>query len=764
MDDTGQPTSVGAGFSGLWAVEFPASRGAASAVDFVAGEPLSGTFSFAADTSSIRLVLEVAGDGIVEGDETFTVALSGLDLSGLDAVDSGAFSLGDDRATGTITEPPPQAAPAQARELRLGIADAEVTEPDAGDSVTIGFTVSLVDDTGQSASVSAGFGGDWAVSFPTTGSPASSSDFATGQALSGTFTVAADTSSVDIDLTVAGDEIVEGDEAFTVTISNLDLSGLDTADSDAFTLVDATATGTITEPPPPPQTAPAQAGELRLGIADSEVTEPDTGESATIGFTVSLVDETGQPASVPAAFQGSWVVEFPTEGSPASADDFATGQALSGTFSFGADTSTIEIELTVVGDEIVEADETFTVTLSDLDLSGLDTADSEVFELVDATAAGKILAPPPPRALKLSIADADVTEPDPGESATIAFTVSLVDETGQAASVSAGFSGDWTVEFPTEGSPASSADFATGQAFSGTFTVAADTSSVDIGLTVVGDEITGEGDETFTVTLSALDLSGLDTADSDAFSLVAAAATGTITEPAPPPRALRLSIADAEIKEPAAGESEEIRFAVSLVDETGQPASVPAGFSGNWAVSFPTEGSPASAADFVADEDLSGTFTVAADASSTEIVLEVAGDEIVEGEETFTVALSNLDLSALGAEDSGVFTFSNQAGTGTITDPAPTLPRTLKLSIADAEITEPDAGESAQITFAVSLVDETGQPASVPAGFSGAWAVEFPTTGSPASSADFATDQALVGDVHICGGCFECRDRVDGGG
>ena len=704
----------------------------------------------------------MAGDETVEADETFTVTLSGLDLSALDTADSEVFELVDATAAGKILAPPPP------RALRLSIVDAEVAEPAAGESVTIGFTVALVDELGQPASVPAGFSGAWAVEFPTTGSPASAADFATDQALSGTFTFAAETSSVEIELMVVGDGIAgEGDETFTVVLSSLDLSGLDAADSGVFSLADATAAGTITEPPPPP---PA----LELSIADAEVTEPEAGKTAEITFVVSLVDETGQAAPVRAGFSGDWVVGFPTTAAAASADAFAADQALSGTFTVEAGASGIDITLEVAGDEIVEGDETFTVTLSNLDLSALDKADRDVFSLADATATGTIKAPPPPRALRLSIADAAVTEPAAGRTAQIAFTVSLVDELGQAASVPAGFSGSWAVEFPptftatatptsttttttsttptttTSGSPASADDFAAGQALSGTFTVAADTSTVEIVLEVAGDEIGGEGAETFTVTLSKLDLSALDPEDSAVLALADATATGTITEP-PPPRALKLSIADAEVTEPEVGDDPaQITFLVSLVDETGQPASIGAEFSGDWWVVFPETGgvAPASVEDFARGQARSGAFTFEAGASSIEISLAVIGDEIAgEGDERFIVVLANLDVTNLDPADQAAFELADDRATGTITEPPP--PRALRLRIADAEVAEPAAGDDpAEIRFSVSLVDELGQPASVPAGFSADWLVEFPPAFTATATPTTGTTTTTTASPH----------------
>lgn len=125
-----------------------------------------------------------------------------------------------------------------------------------------------------------------------------------------------------------------------------------------------------------------------LSIADASLTEGNSG-TRTLSFAVSLANATGAPVSV----------DFAT--APGSATAPADFIAASGTLNFAGATTTQVIEVAIVGDTVVEPDESFTVALTNA--SGA--------LIADASATGTIRnddEPPPP---VLSIADATVQEP-----------------------------------------------------------------------------------------------------------------------------------------------------------------------------------------------------------------------------------------------------------------------------------------------------------------------------------------------------------------
>ncbi|HEX8443383.1 MAG TPA: Calx-beta domain-containing protein [Allosphingosinicella sp.] len=119
----------------------------------------------------------------------------------------------------------------------FSIADASAAEGDSG-TTPITFTVTRGSSSNVAASVS------YAVTLPGGNGGASANDVS--GTLTGTLNFAANEFSKTITLSVTGDTLVEGDETFTVTLSN------PTAQA---TISDGSATGTITDndaPPAPP--------------------------------------------------------------------------------------------------------------------------------------------------------------------------------------------------------------------------------------------------------------------------------------------------------------------------------------------------------------------------------------------------------------------------------------------------------------------------------------------------------------------------------
>ncbi len=158
--------------------------------------------------------------------------------------------------------------------------------------------------------------------------------------------------------------------------------------------------------------------------------------------------------------------------------------------------------------------------------------------------------------------------------------------------------------------------------------------------------------------------------------------TGTITDDDPPPA---VSIGDVSIAEGDSGTSQ-ATFTVSLSAPSGKPISV------DYATADGTATAPA---DYAA---AAGTLTFVPGDTSEHVKVDVAGDTLFEGDEAFTIDLSN---------PSNV-TVSDGSATGAIgdDDPAPVL------SIDDVSVTEGNAGTT-PATFTVSLVGPTALPATV---------------------------------------------------
>jgi hypothetical protein len=203
----------------------------------------------------------------------------------------------------------------------LSINDVTVTEGNAG-TATAAFTVTL----------SAAAAGTVTVANATAnGSASAGSDYT---ATSGTLTFAAGETTKTVSVTIAGDTTVEPNETFVVNLS---------APSGA-TLADATGQGTITNDDVAPPVVPT------LSIADVAVTEGNAATTAT--FTVTLS----------AAASGAVTANYATADGTATAGSDYT--ATNGTLSFAAGETTKTITVAIVGDTVVEPDETFTVDLS----------------------------------------------------------------------------------------------------------------------------------------------------------------------------------------------------------------------------------------------------------------------------------------------------------------------------------------------------------------------------------------------------------------
>ena len=300
--------------TGTVTVGYATANGTATAgSDYTAA---SGTLTFAPGVTSQKITVAVAGDTVVEPDETVTVTLS---------TPSGA-NLGAAVATGTITND--DIAPVLPT---VSVANATVAEGNSG-TTTLPFTVTL--SKASTSAVTVGYA-------TANGTATAGSDYT---AASGTLTFAPGVTSQKINVGVTGDAAVESDETFTVTL---------TAPSGA-TLATAAATGTITND----DVAPALP---TVSVASATVAEGNSG-SSTLGFTVSL-----SKASTSAVTVG-----YATANGTATAG--ADYTAAAGTLTFAPGVVSQTVNVAVAGDTVAEPDETLSVTLSNAAGATLATA------------------------------------------------------------------------------------------------------------------------------------------------------------------------------------------------------------------------------------------------------------------------------------------------------------------------------------------------------------------------------------------------------
>ena len=503
---------------------------------------VSGSLTFNPGDVSADVAVPVIGDTVAEPDETFTVTLS----NALNA------SIAVGTATGTITN--------DDTEPGLSIAGGSLVEGDAGQSA-LTFTVSLSASSGQTVTVNYASADQ---------SASAGSDYT---AAGGSLTFDPGELSKDIAVQVSGDTLSEPDETFTVTLSN----------PVNASLVTATATGTIANDDAAPT----------LSIAGGNLIEGDSGPSP-LTFTVSLSAVSGQTVTVDYAS---------ADGTAVAGSDYI---GVSGSLTFNPGDTSRDVVVQVTGDTLSEADETFTVVLSNVQNASVAVG----------TATGTITNDD--AAPTLSIADDSVTEGDTGQS-PLTFAVSLSAASGQTVTV------DYT---SADGSALAGSDYT---AASGSLTFDPGDLTENVVVSASGDTLF-ELDETFTITLS----------NAVNASLADDTATGTIGNDDAQPS---LSIADAGVAEGDSGQSL-LSLTVSLSTASSQAVTV------DYASA---DGSAAAGSDYTA---VSGSLTLTAGALSNTIDVPINGDTDTESDETFTVTLSNPQNASI----------LDGAATGTILD------------------------------------------------------------------------------------------------
>ena len=507
------------------------------------------------------------------GSVTFASGASGSDLMQTFTVAAATDSLVEGAETFTVT----LSAPTGGFPTGVSINDAtgvgtinasgsatlSVNDASANEGSNVTFTVTLSGSPGSAVTVNFATSvesGDTAVQadFTNTTGSVTFAAGATGNGLTQTFTVA-----------TASDSLVEGAETFTVTISGTLPTGI--------TISDSTGEGTINA-----------SGSATLSVNDASANE-----GSNVTFTVTL---SGSPGSAVTVNYATSVAATDT----AVQADF-TSKTGSVTFAAGATGNGLTQTFTVatVNDTIVEGAETFTVTISGTLPTGITISDS--------TGKGTINAGD---TATLSVNDASADE-----GSNVTFTVTLSASSATAVTVNYATSVAATdtavqADFTSKTGSVTFAAGATGTGLTKTFTVA------------TTDDTRAEGNETFTVTLSA-PAGGFPTG----ISLNTSATTGTGT----------INLSDAatlSVNDASAAEGSNVTFTVTL---SGTPdAAVTVDFATSVAAT-----DTAAQSDFT---NTTGSVTFAAGATGTGLMktftVATTQDALAEGAETFTVTLS----------------------------------------------------------------------------------------------------------------------------
>ncbi len=569
-----------------------------------------GRLVFAAGTTTGTITVPVVDDDLVEGDETLTLELSDADgvvfADGADSVSAQATLSDDDAAIMTIADA------------------ADVTEGDDGDTTDMSFTVTLDKASVNDITVDyvVGAGGDTATS---------GDDYT---ATSGTLTIAAGETTGTITVPVLGDNADEGNETLTVTLSN----------ASGASLGNTTATGTIVD------------DDVVASIGDATLVEGDDG-STNMVFTVTLSRNAASTVTI--AYDTS-------DGTATAGEDYT---ATSGTLTIAAGSNSGTITVPVLGDTVIEGDQTFTLTLSDAQNAHLsgggDTLEATGNITDDDTATVSVSGPA-----------AAVGEASDGE---LEFTVTM----------SAAAETDVTVNYSLGGTATAGDDYT---AASGSVTIAAGETSATISLPVLDDAIQ-EGSETVTVTLDGTDNASVSVDGANATATGSIADDDTVT----------VSVADASVTEGDGGATTTAEFEVSLNLASTSDITMNYALANGTTEAGDFDPASITGSDGITVDTNAGTITIAAGTTSGTISVTVNGDDVDEGDsETFDLQLTGL----AGAQD---ISFDDADGgtdmtaTGTIEDDDDAV----VTITGPADPVAEDAG-SADFTVSLSHATESG--------------------------------------------------------
>ena len=638
--------------SGTVSVRYAITPDTAQAGDYTG--TTSGTVTFTAGETSKDITLDLVDDTEDEPDETVTLTLSGL---------QGTASLPDDTATGTIEDndqplvtvaaesgtvtegadavfvltragvlsdelavaftvagggavlsdaPPTEAtfdANADTVRVALKTTDDQRDEPDAtltltltdGDDYDLGASSEAevtVEDNDATPAVTLNLSSDSITEAGGKSTVTATLDRPSSAATTVTVMATPVSPAVSNDYTLSGSRLtIAAGETTSTGLVTITAVNNDVDALDKTVTVSATATNTqgVTNPDSVTLTITDDDAPT-LSIGDASVTEGDTGESPTMTFTVTLTPAATLPVTV------DWKT---ADGTAEAGTDYTAGN---GTLSFGTGEESKTITVTVTGDDVDEPNETITVTL----------ANASGATIEDATGTGTITDDDGPPAVTLVLTPASITE-DGGKS-TVTATLdrsssAATTVTVSAAPVTPAVANDYTLS-------GSRLSIAAGET----------TSTGLVTITAVNNDVDAL-DKTVTVSGTAVNDQGVTNPDS---------VTLTITDDDAP----ALSVGDASVTESDAGESATMTFTVTLAPAATLPVTV------DWKTA---DGTATAGTDYTAG---SGSLTFGIGEYSKTFTVTVAGDEVDEPNETFTVTLSNESGATLG----------KATGTGTITD------------------------------------------------------------------------------------------------
>ena len=570
--------AVRSGATPVTVVVGAAADAATEGTDYAAVADFTVTIPDGETSADTTFTLTPTDDEVVEGDEALSVSGT-TTVTGL-TVTNTEVTLTDDDGSAAVT-----------------VDDASAAE---GDSIT--FTVTLDKAVQGGLTVTPSFSGGTATSTDYTANTTALT-FAGTAGETQTFKVA-----------TTEDALIEGDETFTVGLA---VSGTSAPVTDTDT-----ATGTITNDD-------AASTGIALSVSPAMVAEDDTATTVTVTATLNDAVRSG---ATPVTVVVGAAADAATEGT-----DYATVADFTVTIPDGETSADTTFTLTPTDDDVVEGDETLSVS-GTTTVTGLSVTNTEV-TLTDDDGSAEV-----------TIDDASAAEGD-----SITFTVTLDKAVQGGLTVTPSFSG---------GTATGGTDYTantTALTFAGT---AAETQTFKVATT---EDAQIEANETFTVSLA---VSGTTAPVTDTDT-----ATGTITNDDAASTGITLSVSPSTVDEDAGATTVTVTATLNdAVRTAATPVTVAVGATDDDA----TEGT-----DYAVVADFTVTIPDGETSGDTTFTLTPTDDSVVEGDETLSVS-GTTTVTELTVINTTV-TLNDDDGGATVT-------------IGDASAAEGDT-----ITFTVTL-------------------------------------------------------------
>ncbi|MEI7831117.1 MAG: gliding motility-associated C-terminal domain-containing protein, partial [Prolixibacteraceae bacterium] len=407
-------------------------------------------YTIPAGTTSVNIPVTILGDQIAEPTESFTGTIAISNGNGQQVTVGAGSGMEAGTATATITDEDA---------ATITISDIAITETNSDATHNFVATMSKIAQA------------DVSIFFTTTAGTAGSTDFTAQSAV--IYTIPAGTTSVNIPVTILGDQIAEPTESFTGTIAISNGNGQQVTVGAGS----ETATATITDD-----------DFAIIYIENIEIMETNTINPYNFIATISKV------------CQIDVVISFTTIGGSAGVSDFTQQSAVMYTIPAGA--TSVNIPVSIVGDQIAEPTESFTGAIDIINTNGQQviigsgTASATIADDDTAT---------------ISIAAIAFTETNSDVAHNFVTTMSRMAQE------------DVQIFFTTSAGTAGISDFTAQSAV--VYTIPAGSTSVSIPVVILGDEVE-EPTESFTGSI-AIGNTNRQQIDVD---VIAASATATIMD------------------------------------------------------------------------------------------------------------------------------------------------------------------------------------------------------------------------------------------